>query len=458
MATGNRASRVGRVRIERRGKSFYLCYHDQGRRRRPRVGTNLKQARQLAAQINGQLETGIPGLLSFEPVTIAELRQAWLEHHEYVRRSAVATLARYSTATRHLLNFLRDVRPVRLASDFSARHVEEFVRYLHTIEVASNGHPHARKRRLLDNGIKYVVETCCSLFNYALKRRHLSPYAENPFRLAEVGRLPVENARPIRVFDADQEAVFLRACDPWQFPLFLTLLLTGLRPGELIHLALPDNLDLEQGWLRIRNKRQLGWQVKTRQERDVPLVPELRAVLQLQVAGRCRGPLFRQRRCMHGYEPQLGNKSLEELALEIAARIDADEARLGRSLRRQEQLPVARGVWHRAGGLRNETVRLEFIQLTEQIGLTGLTAPKTLRHTFATMLQDANVDPLVRNELLGHSPRGCAQLGTGLGMTAVYTHTRPETKQAQLQRALAGRPAIEVAAEWARQHGSEIGR
>ncbi len=144
--------------------------------------------------------------------------------------------------------------------------------------------------------------------NYALKRRHLSPYVENPFRLAEVGRLLVENARPIRVFDADQEAMFLRACDPWQFPLFLTLLLTGLRPGELIHLALPNDVDLEQGWLRIRNKRQLGWQVKTRLERDVPLVPELRAVLQLLVAGRRRGPLFRQRRCRHGYEPLLGLK------------------------------------------------------------------------------------------------------------------------------------------------------
>lgn len=456
MATGNRASRVGRVRIERRGKSFYLCYHDQGRRRRPRVGTDLKQARQLAAQINGQLETGIPGLLSFEPITIAELRQQWLDHHEYVRRSAVATIARYSTATRHLLNFLCDVRPVRLASDFSPRHVEEFVRYLHTIEVAANGHTHARKRRLLDNGIKYVLETCCSLFNYALKRRHLSPYAENPFRLAEVGRLPVENARPICVFDADQEAVLLRACDPWQFPIFLTLLLTGLRPGELVHLALPDEVDLEGGWLRIRNKRQLGWQVKTRQERDVPLVPELRAVLQLLVADRRRGPLFRQRRCLDGYEPELEDKSLAELALEIAALVEAEEARRGRSLRRQEQRPLAHSVWRRAGGLRNETVRLEFMQLTGQIGLPGYTAPKMLRHTFATMLQDANVDPLVRNELLGHSPGGL--LGNGLGMTAVYTHTRPETKQAQLQQALAGRPALEVAAQWARQHGSGIGR
>ena len=69
---------------------------------RPRVGTDLKQVRRLAAQINGQLEPGIPGQLGFEASTMAASRQAWLKHHEYVRRSAVATLARYWTATRHL--------------------------------------------------------------------------------------------------------------------------------------------------------------------------------------------------------------------------------------------------------------------------------------------------------------------------------------------------------------------
>ena len=35
--------------------------------------------------------------------------------------------------------------------------------------------------------------------------------------------------------------------------------------------------------------------------------------------------------------------------------------------------------------------------------LKEVTAPKTLRHTFATILQDGNVDPLIRNELMGHA-------------------------------------------------------
>jgi hypothetical protein len=47
-------------------------------------------------------------------------------------------------------------------------------------------------------------------------------------------------------------------------------------------------------------------------------------------------------------------------------------------------------------------------------------------------LQDANVDPLIRQQVLGHRPTA----GTGLGMTAKYTHTRPETLRHQIEQAL----------------------
>jgi site-specific recombinase XerD len=79
------------------------------------------------------------------------------------------------------------------------------------------------------------------------------------------------------------------------------------------------------------------------------------------------------------------------------------------------------------------------------MGLGEVTAPKTLRHTFATVLQDANVDPLVRNELMGHAPSYVGALAGGLGMTAIYTHTRPETKRRQLEGAVADRAIVKYA-------------
>ena len=70
------------------------------------------------------------------------------------------------------------------------------------------------------------------------------------------------------------------------------------------------------------------------------------------------------------------------------------------------------------------------------LGRPEATCPKSWRHSYATLLQDANVDPLIRQQTLGHKPTN----GNGLGMTANYTHTRGETQYAQIeQRCGAGR-------------------
>jgi integrase len=286
MASKSAAFRIGRVRAHLRGRVWYLAYSEHGQRRQPRVGPDRDAARQMAAEINGQLEVGAPSALSFQPISIPDVRQRWLDFHEHVRRSLVHTIRRYRSATEHLLEFVRDVRPLSRVSDFRSQHAEEFVRFLRMKKVAPNGHKQARKRPLRDAGIRFIAETCCSLFHYAAKHRHLPPYADNPFRVIEVSRMPVEDAKPVVAFTAEQELKLMQACDDWQLPIFLTLLCTGMRPGELVHLLLPDDLDLESGWLHIRNKPKLGWQVKTRNERDIPIIPVLATALRRMLGER----------------------------------------------------------------------------------------------------------------------------------------------------------------------------
>jgi len=65
------------------------------------------------------------------------------------------------------------------------------------------------------------------MFNDAESHRHLRPYMESPIRAVEVGWIPIEDAKPILVFDVEQERQILSACDVWPFPIFLTLLMTG---------------------------------------------------------------------------------------------------------------------------------------------------------------------------------------------------------------------------------------
>jgi len=450
--------RVGRVSAYLRGRVWYLRYIEHGQRHQPRVGSDRDAARQMAAEINAQLEVGAPSALGFEPVPIIELRQRWLDHHEHVRRSSVETVRRYRSATEHLINFVTSVHSVRLASDFHTRPAEAFVRYLRSLQVAPNGHQHARKRALRDTGVKFILETCCSLFNYAHRHRHLPPYAENPFRTIEVSRIPVEDYRPVVALEDDRQQRLLEACDDWQFPVFLTLLLTGLRPGELVHLLLPDDLDLKSSWLRIRNKPKLGWQVKTRNERDIPLARVLVEVMKGVVGERRTGPVFRQRRCDDGHSPPLARATQEELEIEIMERVQCAQFARHSSLSRLERQVIARTVWRDLGALKEDWVRSEFKRITQRMGVPEITAPKTLRHTFATMLQDANVDPLIRNELMGHMPAGAGQPGGGLGMTAVYTHTRPETKRRQLEEALRERQAVAYSAERLRRTVTESRR
>jgi hypothetical protein len=134
---------------------------------------------------------------------------------------------------------------------------------------------------------------------------------------------------------------------------------------------------------------------------------------------------------------------------ELESRIADQERSSGCRLSRSERLAIARGIWRDIGAIKTDRIRIEFIRLCRRIGQSRQTAPKVLRHLFATTLQDANVDPLVRNELMGHSPAAMGGNGFSLGMTTQYTHTRPETMRRQLESALMTSPAIDVAGKWA---------
>ena len=414
------------------------------------MGTNKDLARQTAAQINGQLEVGAPSSLSFEPISLIDLREKWLARHEHVLRSSIQTIRRYQTATQHLIRYVQTVRPIKIVSNFHASHAEDFVRHLRSIRVASNGHPHSTTRPLLDRGILYILETCRTLFAFAMKRRHLSPYAENPFTALELGRLPIEYCRKIILPTSEQQMALLKECDHWQFPIFLTLMMTGLRPGEIAHLLLPEDLDFQQNLLFVRNRVKLGWQIKTRTERMIPLIPRLVEVLKLMVGNRTHGPVFLRRRFCPEQLPFWSGISAAENELE--RRTQKFEASQRAVCSRSMKAKLALQLWNDWGHLVSERLRAEFIRLTKRIGAPEITAPKTLRHLFATTLQDANVDPMIRNELMGHSTSDTSR--NGLGMTGTYTHTRLTTKRSQLEAAFSQNPILEIAAEWCSRQGT----
>ena len=224
--------------------------------------------------------------------------------------------------------------------------------------------------------------------------------------------------------------------------------LTGLRPGEVVHLLVPDDVDGEQRLIRIRNKSDLGWRTKTRNERDIPIIRELAEVLHRALRDRQRGPLFLRRRFnTNGQEPVLVDCDRRQLAIELGRQVESRRLALGDAYTRFEEARIAKDIWRDAGATKEAVLRLEFMEVTGSVGLPHLTCPKLLRHMFATSLQEANVDPLIRQELMGHSVG--SQRNSGLGMTAVYTHTQDRTRREQLDSAMAKREAaIRAARCW----------
>jgi integrase len=417
--------RVGKVSGYLHHGTWWLYYRELGKPVRRKAALQRDDAEKLAAQINAQLTAGSPGLLSFSAIDVAELRRQFLDYHELVLKSSLGTVCRYRAATQHLENFVHQqpkppqahqVRPTAFAA------------YLRQIEVAPNGHPNTAKRQLRDKGIQFILETCRSLYTFALKRRHLPPYSGNPFSELPLDRFKIEDAKPIFVFGAEVELNFFKLASDWSFPIHFTLAKTGLRVGELTHLLIED-LDMVGGWLFVRNKTELGWRVKTGTERSVPLLPEVVAVLRAVIGSRQVGPVFLRERLTNRAPVLVGNRrELEQVCLQRqkAARTE------GQPVQRTQLQKVARSIWWDAGAMKTDAVRTSFVRIMAAIGHPGATCPKSWRHSFATLLQDANVDPLIRQQTLGHKPTD----RNGLGMTANYTHTRGETQRQQIEQAL----------------------
>lgn len=422
--------RVGRVKAYRRGKIWYLCYHEEGKRRRPKIGADRSAARRMAAQINGQLEAGAVSALAFEPISIADLRAAWLKHHETVRRSSLSTINRYRTATEYLLRFVEE-QPVRATSQFRVGHAEEFVTHLRSLRVAPNGHPNSEKRPLLDKGILFILESCRTLFTYAGKRRHLPPYSENPFSALELGKLPVDRRRNISLpSDAELTSLF-DDMDDWSFAIFSTLALTGVRPGELVHLLVED-FDSQCGVLHVRNRPNVGWQTKTRQDRSIPLMADHTHFLKSVIGTRACGTLFQRMQFSVSSLPVWASSS-KLMEAELTCRQRLQEQALAHSLSRKEVASLSRQLWFEMGTIKTDQIRTRLTRHSRRAGIEDTLTPKLFRHLFATILQAGRVDPLIRNELLGHIPEDGPRTGGGLGMTANYTHTHIETKREQMQ-------------------------
>jgi integrase len=460
--------RIGRVSLFEHHGTWWIYYRQQGKAVRRSVGDaalaeceasllnakfvaedfGLPLGKLLAERFQSHLvqpgmasPTASPLNTAKAAVDVALLRSRFLAHHELVLKSAVGTLSRYSSATLYLENFARE----RSINDATAVSAAPFIAYLRSLDISPNGHRNTIRRKLADKGVRYIAECCRSLYHFGINQDLMPVGTGNPFSGRRSVPIQIRDAKQIFLFDADREAAFFTAARPWTFAVHFVLAKTGLRPGELVHLLIED-LDLAGGWLLVRGKPEVGWTTKTGTERRVPLLPEVLGVLRERIGGRKSGVVFlRERLAVAGVRSPLLTGDRAQLAFVVRQRLLDARNKKEQPLTRREEARLYEQVWQDAGAILVDRIRTSFIRAARAAELTGATCPKSWRHTFATLLQQANVDVLVRQETLGHKPSTPGR--SALGMTGVYTHTAPDFQRREIERALRLRPGTLMLAQ-----------
>lgn len=217
-----------------------------------------------------------------------------------------------------------------------------------------------------------------ALFRYAARQRHWTNEAVLAFRAP---RIPRALPRPLGEADARAtlETIEAMAEEPWiaaRDTAVVTLLYgCGLRIGEALALN-RDVLPIGE------TLRVLG---KGRKQRDVPVLPAVRAALEAYL-----------RQCPHGGGARA---------------------------------PLFLGA--RGARLRPEIVQLRLRQLRVALGLPEHTTPHALRHSFATHLLGAGADLRAIQDLLGHASLSTTQRYTSVDavrMLDVYARAHPRAR------------------------------
>lgn len=168
----SRRKRIGRVSYYFHHHAWYLYYRERGRPVRRRVADSEAVAERIAAEVNSKPVNQQETSFEFSPVEITDLRQRFLNYHEIVRESSLATVRRYRAATQHLVDFSDGI------GDFNSCAQNCYGRvlaWLRKRKVSQNGHSNTSCRPLSDRGLRYILEVCRSLYSYAAKHRHLPP-------------------------------------------------------------------------------------------------------------------------------------------------------------------------------------------------------------------------------------------------------------------------------------------
>jgi integrase len=178
---------------------------------------------------------------------------------DYVKsRHSEKTHHNYSIALGHLERYLREKKGIKSLQDVDMGMIEGYVSF--RLKSAS---PRGKEKTVERSTVNTELKAIKRFFNRAVELNHLR---DSPAR--KVKLLTTAKRRP-RFFSESEVALILEDCrDSWVRKIYLALLYTGMRIGELVNLEWED-IEFERRRIIIRPKQ--FWKPKGKEERFVPM-------------------------------------------------------------------------------------------------------------------------------------------------------------------------------------------
>lgn len=430
-----KVKRVGKVTIYKRGLTYYLYFREDGQTIRRSVDGNLATAEATAHKVSAALVEHRPSPLGYQRTSPDAMVAAFLDATTNVQKLALRTQDRYRAALDRFLDYVHEVGISHIDA-LTETIVEDFVRWLRGQRRPRNGMrvEKATVEAYATGGIRFILATCRTAFNWAARRRMLPPFSENPFSRFGIDKLRDDGDRTeaSNIFTPQEELDFFNACNNWQRPIFTMLAAYGMRIGELNHLLIED-VNFAEQVVHIRSKPEMLWRVKTRRRRNLPLTGETAKLLRRLIGKRRAGFVFlnrpfttgRQRSCKVFASDRVFRAHLQSIIEdERAADADASERTCLRAVTR---------FCREMGMIPEKRFQAEFCKLTTAIGCPDLTRVHDLRHLFATRAQERGVNPFIVKQITGYE---------SISMLGRYTHIGADVQQAAMQAIVSTLPGL----------------
>jgi len=346
--------------IYKRGKTWYIDVRVKGKRVRKRVGTSKKMA-ELAlkdAEVNIFRDKfgATPQEINLDDFFLRVLDHSRAEHR-------ASTTDRYRAVIEHFRSFLKQEPKLVLLSDICVEHIDRYkVFRLGCSESSSLPHSinQTDSRTPSAYTLNFELDVLRLVLNLGVKWGYIK---ENP--VVGISRPKTDKGKSPRFLTESECDRLLNHCPPDLYPVFFTLLCTGMRKAELEHLQWGD-VDLRRRKIAIRAKE--GWRPKTN-EREI---------------------------------------SISDPLLDMLKEMKKRPTKLSPS----DYVFVPRGA-----RISKNRLRRELIKIAEAADIPDLTKLHTLRHTFASHLVMAGVDLPTVQRLMGHSD---------IKTTMIYAHLAPD--------------------------------